>query len=51
MLEQRAGPATPNRWESLMDLEIRVDRGTCIGSGQCVHWAPGVFDQDEGAIS
>ncbi|MCB1005888.1 MAG: ferredoxin [Acidimicrobiales bacterium] len=34
-----------------MDLEIRVDRGTCIGSGQCVHWAPGVFDQDEGAIS
>lgn len=29
-----------------MDVEIRVDRGRCIGSGQCVNVAPGVFDQD-----
>jgi ferredoxin len=34
-----------------LDLEIRVDRNRCIGSGQCVHWAPGVFSQDEEAIS
>ena len=34
-----------------MHLEIRVDRNRCIGSGQCVHWAPGVFTQDEEAIS
>lgn len=34
-----------------MDVEIRVDRTLCIGSGQCVHWAPGVFEQDEEAIS
>jgi len=34
-----------------MDVEIRVDRVRCIGSGQCVHVAPGVFDQDERAIS
>jgi ferredoxin len=34
-----------------MDFEIRVHRPTCIGSGQCVHWAPGVFDQDDDAIS
>lgn len=34
-----------------MDVEIRVDRVRCIGSGQCVHWAPGVFEQDDDAIS
>lgn len=34
-----------------MDVEIRVDRARCIGSGQCVHWAPGVFEQDDDAIS
>jgi|GEM_PF-844670 len=34
-----------------MELEIRVDRKRCIGSGQCVHFAPGVFAQDEEAIS
>lgn len=34
-----------------MEVEIRVDRVRCIGSGQCVHVAPGVFDQDDDAIS
>ena len=29
-----------------MDVEIRVDRTRCIGSGQCVFVAPRVFDQD-----
>lgn len=34
-----------------MDLEIRVDRKRCMGTGQCVHWAPRVFSQDEDAIA
>lgn len=34
-----------------MEVEIRVDRGLCIGSGQCVHVAPRTFDQDDGAIA
>lgn len=34
-----------------MEVEIRVDRARCMGSGQCVHWAPGVFDQDDDGIS
>ena len=34
-----------------MGLIIKVDRTTCMGSGQCVHWAPGVFSQDEEAIA
>lgn len=34
-----------------MDVDIRVDRVRCIGSGQCVHWAPGVFEQDDDAIA
>lgn len=34
-----------------MDIEIQIDRERCIGSGQCVHWAPGVFDQDHDAIA
>lgn len=29
-----------------MELEIRIDRGRCIGAGQCFHLAPGVFDLD-----
>lgn len=26
---------------------IRLDRGRCVGAGQCVLAAPEVFDQDE----
>jgi ferredoxin len=32
-----------------MDVEIGVDRDRCIGSGQCVHVAPGAFEQDDDA--
>ncbi|MFV0260088.1 MAG: ferredoxin [Acidimicrobiales bacterium] len=28
-------------------MRITGDRGGCIGSGQCVRWAPELFDQDE----
>ena len=34
-----------------MDVEIHVDRIRCIGSGECVHVARGVFDQDDDGIS
>lgn len=34
-----------------MDLEIHIDRGRCIGSGQCVHVAPRAFDQDDRALA
>jgi ferredoxin len=28
-------------------MRIRIDQQRCIGSGQCVRSAPGVFDQRE----
>jgi ferredoxin len=28
-------------------VKITIDRDTCIGSGNCVHWVPTVFDQDD----
>jgi ferredoxin len=28
-------------------MKITIDRETCIGSGNCVHWVPEVFDQDD----
>lgn len=34
-----------------MALEIAIDRDLCIGSGNCVYEAPGVFDLDDDAIA
>jgi ferredoxin len=34
-----------------MGLEISIDRETCMGSGNCSFWAPGVFDLDEDGIA
>ena len=31
--------------------EIRVDRSLCMGSGQCVWYAPNTFDQDDETIA
>ncbi|MEH0829592.1 MULTISPECIES: ferredoxin [unclassified Micromonospora] len=28
-------------------MRVEVDRDTCVGSGNCVHFAPAVFDQDD----
>ena len=28
-------------------LEIRIDRDRCMGSGNCVFWAPDSFDLDD----
>jgi ferredoxin len=32
-------------------LDIRIDRDTCMGSGNCAFWAPGVFDLDDDGIA
>ena len=32
-------------------LEISINRDTCMGSGNCAFWAPGVFDLDEDGIA
>jgi ferredoxin len=34
-----------------MGLEVEVDREVCMGSGNCVYEAPGVFDLDDDSIS
>lgn len=34
-----------------MGLEIRIDRDSCMGSGNCSFWAPGVFDLDDEGIA
>ena len=34
-----------------MDLEIRIDREKCMGSGNCSFWAPGTFDLDDEGIA
>ncbi|MCS0638483.1 ferredoxin [Streptomyces sp. LP05-1] len=31
-------------------MRITIDRDRCIGSGQCVMTAPGVFTQDDDAL-
>ncbi|WP_058047811.1 ferredoxin [Streptomyces roseifaciens] len=31
-------------------MRITIDRDRCIGSGQCVMTAPGVFTQDDDAV-
>jgi ferredoxin len=35
----------------VMALDIRIDRATCMGSGNCSFWAPGVFDLDDDGIA
>ncbi len=33
-------------------LEVRVDRETCMGSGNCMFWAPESFDlADDGRVT
>lgn len=34
-----------------MALEITIDREKCMGSGNCIFWAPGVFDLDDDGVS
>ncbi len=32
-------------------IRVTVDRDRCVGSGNCVFWAPGTFDLDDGGTS
>ena len=34
-----------------MGLEIKIDRETCMGSGNCQFWAPATFDLDDEGIA
>ena len=34
-----------------MGLEIDIDRDVCMGSGNCVYTAPGVFELDDDSIA
>ncbi len=34
-----------------MGIEIDIDRDACMGSGNCVYEAPGVFDLDDDSIA
>src|SRR5277367_408182 len=38
-------------YDRAMVLEIDVDRDACMGSGNCVFAAPGVFDLDDDSIA
>lgn len=31
--------------------EVTIDRDACMGSGNCVYWAPAVFDLDDDGIA
>jgi ferredoxin len=32
------------------EFEI-IDREACMGSGNCLYWAPGVFDLDDAGVA
>jgi ferredoxin len=34
-----------------LELQIVIDREKCMGSGNCMFWAPGAFDLDDDGIS
>jgi len=34
-----------------MVLEVEIDRDVCMGSGNCVYEAPGVFDLDDDSVA
>ncbi len=34
-----------------MGIEVEIDRDLCMGSGNCVYEAPGVFDLDDDSVA
>lgn len=34
-----------------MTLRIEIDRDVCMGSGNCLFWAAGVFDLDDDGVA
>jgi ferredoxin len=45
--------ASDTRHEGSTDLptQVIVDREACMGSGNCVYWAPAVFDLDDDGVA
>jgi ferredoxin len=43
--------AEPGEVSSKDTDQVGVDREACMGSGNCVFWAPGVFDLDEDGVA
>jgi ferredoxin len=44
--------STPRDRATVGTLEIRIDRELCMGSGNCLYWAPETFDlADDGAAT
>jgi ferredoxin len=41
---------TANAGETL-PLDVRIDRDRCMGSGNCVFWAPATFDLSDGGYA
>jgi ferredoxin len=39
--------ATIKPADSTRHWEVRIDRDLCMGSGQCLGYAPNTFDQDD----
>jgi ferredoxin len=38
-------------YDRIMAMEIDIDRDVCMGSGNCVFTAPGVFELDDDSIA
>jgi ferredoxin len=34
-----------------MGIDVEIDRDLCMGSGNCLYEAPGVFDLDEDSVA
>jgi ferredoxin len=45
------GQETPPADTPTLTGRVLVDREACMGSGNCVYWAPGVFDLDDDGIA
>jgi ferredoxin len=40
----------PQGENGVSSMEI-IDREACMGSGNCLHWAPSVFDLDDDGVA
>ena len=40
----------PQGENGVSGIEI-IDREACMGSGNCLYWAPGVFDLDDAGVA
>ncbi len=40
----------PQGENGVSDIEL-IDREACMGSGNCLYWAPGVFDLDDAGVA